>query len=206
MMKNKFIIFYILFLAALPSWSQDKQATGYLVLPDSGSWNIEINDSLIIPSSTKIISLPSGDYRLMFAPINNKNWQTRAEIQEITILPAETLQVSFQSRKFEKDFLLSQKKAGTPSTLEIPRISSQQSRLRKYLRPGLVVTAVATNWASFYLKRKADDYYADYQKTSDISKLNRYYKKAADFDIYSSVLLGISATALATYFYLMIFD
>ena len=56
------------------------------------------------------------------------------------------------------------------------------SELRPLIKPGLIFSAIAFNWTSFYLKRRADDYYKDYQRTSVIRRMNNSYKKAALYD------------------------
>jgi len=48
---------------------------------------------------------------------------------------------------------------------------------KRFVKPGLIVSAIALNWTSFYLKRRADNFYSDYQRTSSIKRMNNYYKK-----------------------------
>jgi len=90
-----------------------------------------------------------------------------------------------------------------------PKITSYsengyQPSLRKHekLKTGLIFSAIAANWFSFYLKRQADDYYKKYRSASDLSKINNSYDKSKQFDTYSSILLGVSAAALSSYIYL----
>lgn len=90
--------------------------------------------------------------------------------------------------------------------INIPTHIERPSLFKRYLKPGLVVTAITTNWLSFYLKRKADDYYDKYQSSSEVSRINHYYDKTEQFDMYSSVLLGVSTAATASFLYLLLTD
>jgi hypothetical protein len=90
--------------------------------------------------------------------------------------------------------------------ISIPAQMKRPSPFRKYLKPGLAVTAVASNWLSFYLKRKADDYYDKYHSSSDLNRMNRYYDRTEQFDLYSAVMLGVSTAATVTFFYLLLSD
>ncbi|MBD3223529.1 MAG: hypothetical protein GF313_02295 [Caldithrix sp.] len=75
---------------------------------------------------------------------------------------------------------------------------------RSWQKPAILVTAVATNWLSFYMKRKADDYYEKYKATSDVDKLERYYNRTKYFDTASNVFLGIATLTLSGYLYLLL--
>jgi hypothetical protein len=73
--------------------------------------------------------------------------------------------------------------------------------LKKYVKPGLIVSAIVLNWTSFYLKRQADNFYSDYKRTSSIKLMNHYYKKAALYDDLSNAALGAAAASLSVFFY-----
>ncbi|MGD9486733.1 MAG: hypothetical protein AB7W47_01805 [Calditrichaceae bacterium] len=100
---------------------------------------------------------------------------------------------------------LSPEPSGEPSLVTTSRPKNPNG-IKRLVKPGLVITAITSNWLSFYLKRIADDHYDSYKSTSNLSDMRRNYNKAKDFDNYSSIALGISAAALSTYLYLLIFD
>jgi|GEM_PF-2328465 len=204
----KFSGFYFLVLFAAFLWAQDSNRIGFLSLPDSSNWSIQINDSLMIRSGTETIPLPQGHYQILIAPLNQKQWPLNALYDEIEIQPAETLFINLNSHKFSKGLLQDQGKLSLGGIREIPAITTYRtsSPLKKYIQPGTLVLAVVSNWTSFYLKRRADDYYDNYRKTTNLSKINHYYNQAANYDQYAVVMLGVSATALATYFYFLFTD
>ena len=74
---------------------------------------------------------------------------------------------------------------------------------RQLLKPGLIFSTIAFNWTSFYLNRQADDFYKNYQRTSDISRMNHYYKKAALYDDLAAAVLGLAATSLSAFLYVL---
>ena len=82
----------------------------------------------------------------------------------------------------------------------------KKSGRQKYFKPALLGAAIATNWASFYIKRKADDYYDIYRGTSNRDRMEKYYNKAGDYDVYANIMLGVSAAALTAYFYYLMTD
>ncbi len=77
---------------------------------------------------------------------------------------------------------------------------------RDYTRSGLMVTAVLSNWVSFYLKRQADTYYGKYRHSVSLKDINYYYDKTSAFDRYSNALLIVSGVALSAYLYLLFSD
>ncbi len=77
---------------------------------------------------------------------------------------------------------------------------------RDYTRRGLVVTAILSNWASFYLKRQADNYYGKYQRAASLKNIHHYYDKTAEFDRYSNAMLIVSGVALSAYLYFLFSD
>lgn len=77
---------------------------------------------------------------------------------------------------------------------------------QEYTRRGLLTTAILTNWVSFYLKRRADDYYGKYRRASNIRKLTSYYNQTAEFDRFSNAMLLVSGVALTAYLYFIFSD
>lgn len=99
-----------------------------------------------------------------------------------------------------------QREGDVRQPIVFPSRESRPSLFKRYLKPGLVVTAISANWLSFYLKRQADDYYDRYQTSSDISRINRYYDKTQQYDTISNVLLGVSTAATVSFLYLLLTD
>lgn len=205
-MQSRLIVFLISLFLITTLFGQDIDRSGFLALPDSGNWEIQIGDSLIFNNTNRIIQLPEGDHFLLIQPVNDKNWLTTVQSKEIYINPAETLAVQLNGKVFDKSLLQKPKSTNLKTIIDMPEYKTGHNNKRKYIRPGLVLTAVAANWTSFYLKRKADDYYEDYRRSSNVSKINKYYDRASSFDVYSSIMLGVSATALTTYLYLLVTD
>ena len=79
----------------------------------------------------------------------------------------------------------------------------KRSNLRPLLKPGLIFGTIAFNWASFYLKRQADDHYRDYQRTSSIRRMNASYKKCALYDDLAAFSLGLAAASLSAFMYIL---
>jgi len=202
--RLKYFILSLIFISTL--YGQNIKQYGFLALPDSGQWQIQIGDSIIYEFNNQIIQLPEGKHSLLIQPINDKNWLTNVQSKDIYIQPAETLAVQLNTRIFDKSFLQKSIHTNLSTKVDFPEYQGNRSIMKKYARPGLIFTAVAANWASFYLKRKADDYYDIYSRSSSLSKIDKYYDRAASFDVYSSIMLGVSATALTTYLYLIITD
>lgn len=181
---------------------------GVLSLPGGNKWSIRINDSLIISPDNCIIHLPQGRYHILIAPLNQKRWPLLASYHEIDIQNTDTLYLNPNTSVFSKELLLDQSQSTQSGIKELPvmTLSRPSTRVKKYLQPGSLVLAVVSNWASFYLKRRADDYYDNYRRTTNLSKINYYYNQASHYDQYALVMLGVSASALATYFYFQLRD
>jgi len=90
------------------------------------------------------------------------------------------------------------------SRIIIPTQPPRKSGFRKYSKPILAATSITSNWLSFYLKRKADDYYDKYKASSNSSKISKYYDRTEQCDLYASVMLGVSTAATAAFFYYLI--
>jgi len=77
---------------------------------------------------------------------------------------------------------------------------------KMYVRRGLLATTIVSNWAAFYLKRQADDYYRQYQRASELGQIKHYYNKTARYDNYATAMLIISGAALTAYLYFLFTD
>ena len=82
--------------------------------------------------------------------------------------------------------------------------NKKNAGFKKFIKPGLIISSIALNWTSFYLKRQADNYYSDYQRTSNIKRMNNYYKKAELYDDLSNIALGAAVSSLSVFFYYML--
>ena len=173
--------------------------SGFIKYEGNENWIIEINDSLTVQSNT-ITNLPVGSYKFKARPQISYSWPSIIIEDTIEIHQADTLLF----------FLSAENSIAQPSPVHtLPKITSYpengyQPSIRKNtkLKTGLIISAIAANWLSFYFKREADDYYKSYRSASNLSKINDFYDKSRQFDTYSSIMLGISATALSGYIYL----
>ncbi len=171
---------------------------GCVALPDSNVVVIFLSDSSKI-FSDKIISLPAGETKLRLLFKNDHRWNNWAKDTTVKITPSDTLFLNkFPNHpKFKTAFKY------------IPVLDESKNKatwLKKSLKPGLATLAIACNWGSFYLKRRADDYYRRYRRTSDLTRLNYYYSRTRDFDNFSNVLLTVSVISISVYLYLLIKD
>ena len=195
-------LFLILFALAAVNKSLLGQ-TGYISLPDTAHWQVTVDDTILLSSEKCTIPVPAGRHELFIQPVNNKNWLIKAQNKEVFVQEAETLRVNPTVPKFHSSLLTD---GSLDHSKKTPGKQKFRSNTQKYFKPAVLATAVAANWASFYVKRKADDYYKIYQKSSDLDKIDKYYNKAADFDAYANILLGVSAAALTVYFYYLMTD
>ena len=186
--------------------AQVEKESGYLSLPDKEAWQIQIDDSLINKNSYEYLPLPPGKHTLKASPINNKNWSITSQLHQFDIQAAETLRIDLKLQKYKLSQIHDLHKTNIPVNIQNQFSSKKPSVFKRCLKPGLIVTAIAANWTSFYLKRRADDFYDKYNATSSVSRMNHYYDKSVEFDVYSSIMLGVSATALSTYIYLLLTD
>jgi hypothetical protein len=76
----------------------------------------------------------------------------------------------------------------------------------KWYREGLIVTSVVSSWASFFYKRKADEYYDRYMHTADPFQMVMSFRRTQDFDRYADIALGISLVSLGIYLFILIID
>lgn len=75
-----------------------------------------------------------------------------------------------------------------------------------YTRRGTLAAAILANWAAFYLRRRADDYYGKYRRANRLKDIQTFYDKTAEFDRYSNAMLVVSGVALSTYLYFLFSD
>lgn len=192
---NKFI--FILFLYSF-CFAQDE---GYLKFNTTETWVIEIEDSLTIISD-QVLMLKSGIYHFVARPQIAYAWPAILVKDQVDIVAGDTTYY-----KLSKDKSLVQ---NTPYNY-VPKVTSYKNRDYQpvsthygQIKSGLIFSAIAANWLAFYLKRQADANYSKYQSASSISAIKQYYDRAGKFDDASSILLGISATALCGYIYMVL--
>jgi hypothetical protein len=201
-----FILGFLIFSTTGRGYAQNPTEYGYLQIPDTTKWQAQLNDSLVSNSPVNIITLSPGMYSLVLSPKNIKDWRVVSIRQEITIVAGDTLVPELSEIPLD-NAVIHDFRINTETHIQSPVIFSDKNRKsNRYFRPVLILTAVTSNWAAFYLKRKADDYYSAYTKTSDLSKIQKNYDRAAQFDVYSTVMLGVSAGTLLTYMYLLLTD
>lgn len=173
---------------------------GFLILPDSSQWRVQVDDSLITAHQYPTLALLPGNHTLWAQAIYSKKWPPFIQHHNFTIQSGETLQIVLKPQ--QHNIFSASAITVAPTLQEIPPIRSLFSK--RYIKPALLVTAFAANWASFAVKRQADDYYDIYNKTSDPAKMERYYNKTKNYDDIASALLGVSITTLSAYFYLLL--
>ncbi len=184
-------------------FAQSVASSGFLKIRNADNWQITVDDTIALDRMAEpLVALPPGQHLLTAHPVNIKNWLVHAQTHHFHILPADTIVINLGKREENPQprFTVFKNASG----IRDGSVLQKSSNLKAYLKPALIITAVASNWASFYLKRKADDYYDIYLETSSLSKLNQYYDKSADFDAYASVMLGVSVAALSGYLYLLL--
>lgn len=199
-LQNKLII-----LALCLFFSQTARAQkAYLQIPDSTRWQVVLNDSVVRADSPYII-VPGGQFHLKLIPRNQKYWYLNVLDRPVTLSPNDTLRwatliprLISSPPEFEKIQLGPVPEAGS--------LFKKPWTVKRYFKPALLIGAVASNWASFYMKRRADDYYGKYQRAASLDQINHYYDKAGEFDVYATVLLGVSVAAIGIYFYTILSD
>ncbi|MEJ2052567.1 MAG: hypothetical protein P8X42_01490 [Calditrichaceae bacterium] len=195
---------YLLLLIIFSQFSLVSGQTGNIYLPDTTQWQVLIDDSLVLSTSRPSINLPVGKYRLLFEPVNDKNWMTIGQKSEIIVKENQKINVLSAKPQFNKVSLMKRHKIAGKRAFYLDR--NEKRNRRKYIKPVFLGAAVVSNWASFLIKRKADDYYGIYKKTSDLDRMNKYYNRSSDYDIYANIMLGVSAAALTAYFYYILTD
>jgi hypothetical protein len=194
-------IFFLLLLSVTWLLAQNKNM-GYLKFESNQDWLIEINDSLKI-NSADVTELEPGSYYLKARPLLSYNWPAIFIEDTVHIKSSDTLVYALKPEKST----IKQNTYYNARAINKPIVYSDNKYVPAYensstLKNTLILTAIATNWLSFYLKRQADDYYDKYRAGSNLKKINNYYDKTQQFDTFSGVMLGVSAAALSTYIYL----
>ncbi len=192
---NSTIIAFLLLFTAVQA---QQKAMGFVALPDSDIIVLksvrQIDSLKIRPQS--ILQLPAGKQRLKLIFLNDRSWNNWAVDTTLNVPAADTL------------FLHNVHRSQTPvirfSTVTLTPGASGRTQFKHWLKPGLAVATVLSNWASFYLKRRADDYYRLYRHTSDLNKIQSYYAQTKNFDTFSNVMLSVSITSLGGFLYLLI--
>ena len=89
--------------------------------------------------------------------------------------------------------------------IRVARIAENRNSIKWY-REGLVVTSLISSWAAFYYKRQADQSYLKYQVTSDSRRRCALWNQTRQYDTFAEIAIGVSATTLGTYFFLLLID
>lgn len=194
---NKNILTLLLFFIPL-AHAQD----GYLRFAATERWNITLNDSLTVLSDS-CIALPAGKYTLAAHPVNDTHWPGILVRDSLSVSQGDTL--TFHLNR-EKEIVKVTKPGAMPLRINTKffRTSDQAPVFSMNLKRGLLVGAIAANWLSFYLKRRADSYYSRYQSVNNLSQIRNNYHRSQQFDNLSSAFLGLSVAALGTYIYLIV--
>jgi hypothetical protein len=175
------------------------QDSGYIKFDSQETWIIEINDTLI--TSNEVLKINSGTYAFSARPQISYSWPAVYNEGKISVSTNDTTHFTLSKDKSVADNVALN--TSLPKTTSYKDLDYHpQSYQYPKLKTGLLITSVAANWLAFYLKRQADNNYRKYGRASSISELNKYYDLAGDFDTASTVMLSISATALAGYIYI----
>ncbi len=192
--------FALLFLPFVATGQQSFRA--FLLVPDT-TVKIQADSNTVLWSavhdSTQVFAFNRSSVTLRLLFPNDHRWNNWAKDTTLVFTTSDTLTLNLAQLQRPYRLMFRQ------WNVQINRQKSP-SVYRTYLKPGLAALAIATNWASFYLKRKADDYYQRYHATSNLSKINEYYKQTQKFDRYSEIMLGISITGFTAYFALLLHD
>lgn len=177
-----------------------------LHLPDSTAWSIRIDDRSFVVENRVSLPVPCGRHYLRLYHENDRHWQrfifadsVTFSHQDSTLLQLAPVRPPFLPRPFPVARIRLK-----PPEDNSGRWSFSSLFEKKRRKPALIITAVAANWLSFYLKRRADTYYDRYRKASSLSDMRRYYKASSDFDRYSVATLSLSAAAMSIFLYLLI--
>ena len=192
----KILIIIIIFISQ--SIAQQK---GVLTFKSSENWTIQVDDSLNI-DSTQPISLKPGKHFFKARPQISYNWPATFIEDSLVISENDTTFITLHV-PYNQNTPFKQLVEGQQNNPQIVLPNSGFiSENRTKIKSVLILSAVAANWMSFYLKRQADNYYDRYKGASSLKKLNNYYDKTQQFDTLSGVMLGVSAAALSGFIYL----
>lgn len=192
----------ILFLSASTANAQTAMS-GKMIVVDSLSHNMLLSDSTIHLRSDSL-GLTSGTSTLFAQPINNRAWYRPSYKMELSFRPYERTIGAFNA---DSTFKLSQsfKSFRLEEIAAYSSVLPQEITWDEYKRPVLIISSIAANWLSFHLKRKADIFYNQYQQSSSLTRMDHYYEKAARYDRYSTIMLGVSLSTLTIYIYDLVF-
>ncbi|RMG62618.1 MAG: PEGA domain-containing protein [Calditrichaeota bacterium] len=87
-----------------------------------------------------------------------------------------------------------------------PKLLGLLPRTHVRAKFALLAATVATHWASFYFKNKADDNFENYQRSGDPARMRHYLNQTRKYDTLSEIALGLSYTSLAGLMYMVIFQ
>ncbi|MCB0283126.1 MAG: hypothetical protein KDF60_11150 [Calditrichaeota bacterium] len=183
-------------------FSQDQKA--FLEFESGKEWIIQVNDSLTMQTG-KVYNLQEGKYHFKARPAISYNWPSILVQDSLKLSAGDTLKyvLSENNSSIEKLSLIEPNVTTKPIVFSDAAVTSQNEK-NISVKTTLIVSAIAANWFSFYLKRRADNYYDKYQSASDLSRINNYYNKTEQYDNFSEIMLGISTVALGTYIYLLL--
>ncbi len=168
-------------------------------------WVIELNDEQILVPNDTTLKVDDDMIIIRAQPQINYTWPS--------IFLSDTLNFSTHDTVF---YLLDKRLSkGNDKSIRIAEeseiISNQMPDIKtygsdnknyKWIKNSLIISAVVTNWLSFYMKNRADDSYEKYKSASSLDKIDKYYKRTTLYDNYSNVLLGVSLATLSGYIYM----
>ncbi|RLD16946.1 hypothetical protein DRI50_00620 [candidate division KSB1 bacterium] len=196
---NRLLVFWLLLFTFSSAVRSQQKAIGFIALPDSNVL-VLTHDKPILQANKQpaqsVLALPAGSQRLKLIFLNNRRWNNWAIDTTLSIPVADTL--------FLQSIQHSQKPEVTFTRIDLKENSGQSRQPKHWLKPGLAATTILSNWASFYLKRRADDYYRKYRHTSDLHQIKTYYDRTRLFDHFSNALLTVSVASLSGFLYLLI--
>lgn len=82
--------------------------------------------------------------------------------------------------------------------------TSPERQQNTSLKTSLLVTSFVTSWASFYLKRAADNSYKKYLRTGKPNEMRKYFDQTERYDNWSDVALTVSVASLGTFIYYLL--
>ncbi len=177
---------------------------GYVHLKGEETWIIQLNDMTFQAGDTLLV-VAEGKSVLTARPLLNYSWPGILLKDTLNVRAADTLLVELNAARARP---VAARKADTMTVNRpySPTFERETPAWRGKVKTGLIITAVAGNWLSFYLKRQADDAYDRYRSASDLGRINDAYDKTLLYDDLSAATLGIATAALSAYIYLELTD
>jgi len=174
---------------------------GTVIFEAEKPWIISIGDTLTILSDEEI-ELQEGEYNFSARPQISYSWPAIFVEGKVNIIQGEatSYQLNIQNSRSNQTSALFMPITTPVKEQSINFIDADNNNYKTTF----LLSAIAANWLSFYLKRKADDYYDSYQSAASLGNINDNYNKSKQFDTYSGVALGISTAALSWYIYVML--